>query len=148
MKGPTSNHALFRILTSALTQRLPILCRSPRQNIAVPTSSFLNQQQLDAQKQPLEPSLQHIPTNLGPKNHLTLSSHQDLQSLVNYFFEAQGSVLPYVDNSSNVKKALLNIICAHAALSKSSPDAEIFYRRTLVLLDGLPLRGSSLELGM
>ncbi|CAN9336881.1 unnamed protein product [Alternaria alternata] len=81
------------------------------------------------------------------------------------FFEAQGSVLPYVDkyalsfngarsllesfhNSSNAKKALLNIMFAHAALAKSFPDAEAFYRRTLALLDGLSLRGSSLELGM
>jgi hypothetical protein len=37
---------------------------------------------------------------------------------------------------------------AHAALAKSFPDAEAFYRRTLALLDGLSLRGSSLELGM
>ena len=37
---------------------------------------------------------------------------------------------------------------AHAALAKSFPDAEEFYRRTLALLDGLSLRGSSLELGM
>ncbi|KAL1801137.1 hypothetical protein ACET3X_001479 [Alternaria dauci] len=160
--GPTSNHALFRILTSALTQRLPILCRSPRQNIAVSSSRFLNQQQLDASKQHLKPSLQHMLTNQEHKGHLVSSSDQDLQSLVNHFFEAQGSVFPYVDrtvlglgedrsflvpfeNSSNTKKALLNIIGAHAALTKSSPDAEIFYRRTLVLLDGLPLRGSGLE---
>ncbi|CAN9233891.1 unnamed protein product [Alternaria alternata] len=85
--------------------------------------------------------------------------------LINLFFEAQGSVLPYVDkyalsfngarsllesfhNSSNAKKALLNIMFAHAALAKSFPDAEAFYRRTLALLHGLSLRGSSLELGM
>jgi hypothetical protein len=113
----------------------------------------------------LEPLPQHKSTNSQLRSHVVASTDQDLHGLINLFFEAQGSVLPYVDkyalsfngacslpesfhNSSNAKKGLLNIMFAHAALAKSFPDAEEFYRRTLALLDGLSLRGSSLELGM
>ncbi|CAN9330534.1 unnamed protein product [Alternaria alternata] len=163
--GPTSNHAFFRLLTAALTQRLPMLCRLAGQNTALSSASFLDQQHSNSAKRLLEPLPQYKPTNPQLRSHIVASTDQDLHSLINLFFEAQGSVLPYVDkyalsfngtrsllesfhNSSNAKKALLNIMFAHAALAKSFPDAEAFYRRTLALLDGLSLRGSSLELGM
>ncbi|CAN9350478.1 unnamed protein product [Alternaria alternata] len=149
----------------ALTQRLPMLCRLAGQNTALSSASFLDQQHSNSAKRLLEPLPQYKPTNPQLRSHVVASTDQDLHSLINLFFEAQGSVLPYVDkyalsfngtrsllesfhNSSNAKKALLNIMLAHAALAKSFPDAEAFYRRTLALLDGLSLRGSSLELGM
>jgi hypothetical protein len=142
-----------------------MLCRCAGQNIILLSTSFLDQRHSDTAKPPLEPLLQHNPTSPQSRSHDVASNDQDLIGLMNSFFEAQGSVLPYVDkhalsfngahsllelfhNSSNAKKALLNIIFAHAALAKSRPEAEIFYRRTLALLDGLSLRGSSLELGM
>ncbi|KAF7671296.1 cytochrome p450 [Alternaria burnsii] len=163
--GPTSNHAFFRRLTDALTQRLPMLCRCAGQDIILLSTSFLDQRHSNTAKPPLEPLPQHNPTNPQSRSHDVASNDRDLNGLMNSFFEAQGSVLPYVDkhaisfngahsflelfhNSSNAKKALLNVIFAHAALTKSCPEAEIFYRRTLALLDGLSLRGSSLELGM
>ncbi|KAG9188845.1 benzoate 4-monooxygenase [Alternaria panax] len=161
--GPSSNHAIFKTTASVLTRTLPILCRSSGHNIALPSSSSLNQQESDVSKRLLEPSLRHRPMNPGPNNLFISSTDEYLNSLVSHFFETQGPVFPYVDktllglnenhsilslfqNTSNARRALLNIICAQAALSKSSPDAEVFYRRTLVLLDGLPLRGSSLQL--
>jgi hypothetical protein len=142
-----------------------MLCRSAGQNTALSSASFLDQQHSDSAKRPFEPLPQHRPTNPQHISHIVASTDQDLHGLIDRFFEAQGSVLPYVDkyalsfngarsllesfhNSSNAKKALLNIMFAHAALAKSFPDAEAFYRRTLALLDGLSLRGSSLELGM
>lgn len=142
-----------------------MLCRLAGQNTALSSASFLDQQHSKSAKQILEPLPQYKPTNPQLRSHVVASTDQDLHSLINLFFEAQGSVLPYVDkytlsfngaqsllesfhNSSNAKKALLNIMFAHAALAKSFPDAEAFYRRTLALLDGLSLRGSSLELGM
>ncbi|KAF2240182.1 hypothetical protein BU26DRAFT_386877, partial [Trematosphaeria pertusa] len=92
-----------------------------------------------------------------------LPSDQDLLGLVNQFFATVGIVLPYVDKSfllhdgtqlgqraiwqsSKPGRALLNIICAHAAFTLRSTNAEVFYRRTLLILDELTLRGSSLEL--
>ena len=142
-----------------------MLCRLAGQNTALSSASFLDQRHSNSAKRLLEPLPQYKPTNPQLSSHVVASTDQDLHSLINLFFEAQGSVLPYVDkyaisfngarsllesfhNSSNAKKALLNIIIAHAALAKSLPDAEAFYRRTLALLDGLSLRGSSLELGM
>lgn len=99
-----------------------------------------------------------------PVDAYALPSQSDLQSLINRFFSTVGNVLPYVEKSylfhddaqsdrvpvwhtSKAGRALLNIICAHSAFTLRSPEAEIFYRRTLLLLDELALRGSSMELG-
>lgn len=165
MKGPISNHALFKTLTSALTTRLPILCQSSPQCIALLSSNILNYQQLNASKRPLDQSLRYESSEPEPGIDVVSVAHQDLQSLVSQFSEVQGVVLPFVDrsvlgldepgsilgwnqSSSNALKALVYMMCAHSALGKPSSDAEPFYRRALVLLDGLTLRGSSLELGM
>jgi hypothetical protein len=86
-----------------------------------------------------------------------------LRNLVTQFCSTMGTVLPYIDAKSLVHyslqlargsvcqlsqagRAQLNIACAHAALVERSADAETLFRRANGLLQGLPIRGSSLEL--
>ncbi|KAH8888104.1 hypothetical protein GQ53DRAFT_826665 [Thozetella sp. PMI_491] len=93
----------------------------------------------------------------------TLPNEQELLALVTQFFATVGIALPYIDKvsllsytaqPSNIalrqmsrpKRALLNIVCAHAAFTVQSTDAELYYQRSLGSLDERTLRGASLEL--
>jgi hypothetical protein len=108
-------------------------------------------QQVDRQSKPIDPYV--------------LPSTSELKSLLNHFVATVGMVFPYIDKASLLHhggqlsqgaiwetskpgRALVNIICAHAAFGLGSAEAELFYRRTLLLLDELTIRGSSVELGM
>ena len=104
-----------------------------------------------------------VDERLQPLDIYAIPSDQRLRHLVSRFSTTTGTVLPYIDansllqdsahltegsvwQTSQARRALLNIVCAHAALIERSTDAEIFYRRTSGLLQGLTMRGSSLEL--
>lgn len=164
-QGPTSNHALFRALSSAFAFRVPLIFQSQQHSAeSSAREHFIHPSLSSPSALPQSPPRQ---TDGRPKSvdPYALPSDQDLLGLVNQFFATVGIVLPYVDKSfllhdgtqlgqraiwqsSKPGRALLNIICAHAAFTLRSTNAEVFYRRTLLILDELTLRGSSLELGM
>jgi hypothetical protein len=125
---------------------------------SIPSSSFFDNRMLSAIK-----TTHDIDERLQPLDLYAIPNDQRLRHLVSRFCTTTGTVLPYIDaksllqdseqstegsiwQTSQAGRALLNIVCAHAALVERSTDAEIFYRRAHGLLQGLTLRGSSLEL--
>lgn len=110
----------------------------------------------------------HVPRSAHestePIDPYALPNDRELLVFVTQFFATIGMVLPYIDNlsllldsrqpsskqpwlTSRPRRALLNIVCAHAAFTQHSEEAEVFYQRTLACLTEKTLRGSSLELG-
>jgi hypothetical protein len=163
-QGQTSNHALFRILSSAFINQLPTMC--PSQQHYTGTSMHKAYVSSPVTSQDLAgPSTRWADSHLKLIDPFALPNDQDLGDLINSFFTSAYLVFPYVEKiplpyegiqsnrtfiwqASKSGRALLNVICAHSALILRSSDAELFYRRTLLLLDELTIRGSSLELGM
>jgi len=91
-----------------------------------------------------------------------LPQEKELRSLINQFFGSVGTVLPYVNKSavlaeytlaqrekrlSRTFRALLNIIFAFASSSLQGWNHEVFYQRSLALLDDRVLCGANIELG-
>ena len=162
--GPTSNHALFRTLSGIFAQtarsRAPLPQQSMQSTMPKQSTISLNpHRESDASGQQF--SAERMPDHGDP---YALPQDQGLRTLVYRFFETVGAVLPYVNKSVLLeqcnrvqhedyhgfyrsKRALLNIVCAHASLSLPGGTPEVFYRRALTWLDSLTLRGSSLELG-
>lgn len=161
--GPTSNHALFRIISTAFIERLP----SMRQSYSQRTKEFFpvdveNVPLLEVRPSPPFPT--PVPSSYsGLIINDVFPDAQRLRELVVYFVTTLGDVLPYVDEkiswntdtmilstrwqNSKVDRALLSIVCAHAALMRDSKEAELYYAYALRLLEGLTLRGASVELG-
>jgi hypothetical protein len=88
-----------------------------------------------------------------------------LHDLCRDYFATIGHVVPYlikedlfnnghsltlrpIMQANKAGRALLDITCAHAAFFTCPSRAELYYRRTLRNLEGITLRGSSVELGM
>jgi hypothetical protein len=66
----------------------------------------------------------------------------------NLFNDGHNLTLRPITQANKAGRALLDITCAHAAFLTCPSSAEMYYRRTLRNLEGLTLRGSSIELGM
>ncbi|CZR63519.1 uncharacterized protein PAC_13416 [Phialocephala subalpina] len=159
--GPTSNHALFRSLSSTfahisrhsfpLQQHPTINPTRPYRDRTRPISTGSMQSQKILNIKPDVADLHAIPNG------------QDLALLMNQFFGTVGLTLPIIDRSavlpehnrsrelngdqlSKPKLALIHVLCAYALSTLRNETAIAFYHRALLLLDDRTLRGSSLEL--
>ncbi|KAF2107469.1 fungal-specific transcription factor domain-containing protein [Lophiotrema nucula] len=161
--GPSSNHALFRTLSSAFANQIPLMLHTEG-SVTESAQALSNNSLMHLAE---SPTTVRRPDNRWMQvDRYALPHESEMMRLTNRFFTTIGIVVPYIDRSallpwlqasshsrrprlwstSRPARALINIICAHAALTLQSPDAEAFYRRTLALLDELTLRGSSIEL--
>lgn len=149
--GPTSNHFLFRSLSTAF---------SHGSWLRGSTQTFGSIR--DIQNRSYHPGIpdgnpgeQRGSTALQVQDIYDLPDGSRLTALINEFCDTVGIVLPYISRASlldQVEKqhsrsmrALLNLICAHASSPQQNDDSESFYRRALALLDDRTLRGSNVE---
>jgi hypothetical protein len=161
--GPTSNHDLFQIISTAFIERLP----SMRQSSSQRTMEILPRNMENVPIPGVKPS-PPSPTP-SPCSHSGLIINdvfpgaQRLRDIVAHFVTTLGDILPYVDETvswdtdtttfssrwrdSKFERALLSMVCAHAALLRSSNEAELYYTYALRLLEGLTLRGATVQLG-
>ncbi|KAH5520694.1 hypothetical protein HBI37_172020 [Parastagonospora nodorum] len=160
--GPTSNHALFGIVSAALIRMLPFMRRS--------YGKYGTQFSQDMLRNSLGPSLEQRVK--GPARFPDVTSEPigepnmnigGLHDLCRDYFATIGHVVPYlieenlfndghnltlrpIMQTNKAGRALLDITCAHAAFFTCPSSAELYYRRTLRNLEGFTLRGSSIEL--
>ncbi|KAH7405627.1 fungal-specific transcription factor domain-containing protein [Phaeosphaeria sp. MPI-PUGE-AT-0046c] len=161
--GPTSNHALFRIISSALVERLPLMREASSDCVKRSWPSMVDSILPSAMRKSTTVPRSHASHDLPSRNKDISLDAQELQKLVSYFFTIFGDLLPYMNEdtllgddpttklstrwqSCKVGRALLSMICAHATHLQGSRTAELYYSYTLKLLEGLTLRGASIEL--
>lgn len=161
MQGPSSNHFLFRALSSHFAASLQN--QDYRPSVPVPGA-------LPATSTEYEPTHDNRP-NQGPNpesgikisNIWYLPNKTIGDNLIEQYFATIGVIVPFIDRSDLLSKfasaskrsasrsrplwSLLNIIFAHASICLATSDPFRYYHRTLHLLDQQTLRGSSIELG-
>lgn len=152
VRGPTSNHAVFRSLSGVFARMTSLRnCTSRFDHSVYGSDGDHETNNLASEDQTTQRQ------NEGDKvDPFSLPNNKDLMDLINRFSENIGMVFPFIvtsslieggnQKSSRIKRALLNIVCAYAASSLHMQDSEVFYRRALNLLDECTLRGSSIEL--
>lgn len=153
--GPSSNHEHFRSLSRAFIQ--------------VAKSQYSRKEkQLKAWSKERETSLlRSEPTtaSYSVSDHYDMPNDNQAHYLFDNFFSTINLTMPYVDkhtliqNYNHVKHlqarqahrniwSLVNIIWAQASSSLDRPDSEMYYRRTVSLLDAHTIRKTSQELGL
>jgi hypothetical protein len=161
--GAASNHAFFRMLSSAFAYQIPLMLQlqhlpshqSASNHVVTGTRSLSTSPEGDVDRRPnvLKDSSQPA---VDP---YIVPNDQEIAELVSRFFVTTGVVLPFIEKSAFLHpankpvwlttrsgRALLNIICAHAYLAANRVTAEVYYSRTVALLDTYTVHGASLEL--
>ena len=160
--GSSSNFAIFRHFSGifALTTQIYISVQSQSQDR---TRTYRVSATIPSSPSPLVLVAQDPRNQLQGAELYALPQEQELRFLINHFFVTVGAVLPFVSKSavlaeysrvcresfkhmSRTFRALLNIICAHASSSLHEWDSELFYQRSLALLDNRVLSSANMEL--